>query len=112
MISKTSDYSIAGTEAFGSIFTNSGASAPVKLTLPTCLSGMTVTALVTAAQTFQVGPQATDQIIGPGLTTTSAAGSKISNDGSVLYSLVQLVGICPQWVVAQTMGGEWIDAGP
>ena len=114
VLTKTSDYTVTAGEAYGSNFVNTGAVGTVKLTLRTCNSGMGVTLVVMALQSFQIRPSqsGSDQILGPGIASTSAPGRKLSNDGTVLYSAIQLLGVCPSWIVLNTTGGEWTDGAP
>jgi hypothetical protein len=88
----------------GSIFTNSGASGSVTLTLPTPLVGLQYTFVVVAAQTLQINATGGSVVIGLGELASTAGGNVSSNSP---YSAVSLVCLSSTLWAATSTSGTW-----
>jgi len=105
-LNKTANYTVPATrEAYGGIFTNTGATGAITFTLPNCVAGMTVTFILGAAYDIDIDPYGSERI----LVLTDTNGDKISSD-AVLGSMITLYAVsATQWMRVGSVG-TWSDA--
>lgn len=104
IIAKTATATLTAQECSGGIITNTGATGPIVLTLPTMSNGMRCTILVTAAYDVDVNPQDAQQI----LLKTDAVGNAVSSDATV-GSYLTLTAVSAGWMPIGGERGTWTD---
>lgn len=101
---KTATATLTSAECYGGIFTNTGASGAIVLTLPTPAAGMHIRVYLTAAQDVDLNAANGTQI----LALTNATGDAISSAATIGNS-IELVGISATQWVAFAASGTWTD---
>lgn len=103
VVAKTAAYTVTLADLEKpTIFTNTGATGNVALTLPTALSakGMVIRVSVLAAQTVQLKPQAIDAVNYNG----SAVVNKYAQIAGVIGNMVEAVSDGVSWIITRANG--------
>lgn len=95
---------LTAAECYGGVFTNTGASGAIVLTLPTPAAGMHIRVYLTVGQDVDINAAADTQI----LSLTNATGDAISSAATIGNS-IELVAISATQWVAFASSGTWTD---
>lgn len=101
---KDATATLTAAECWGGVFTNTGASGAIVLTLPTPVAGMHIRVYLTVAQDVDLNAATSTQI----LALTNATGDAISSAATIGNS-IELVAISATQWVAFASSGTWTD---
>ena len=102
---KASTATLTSAECYGGVFTNTGATGAIVLSLPTPAAGMHIRVYLTVAQDVDINAANGTQI----LVLTNATGDAISSAGAIGNSIELVAVSATQWV-AFASSGTWTDA--
>jgi len=101
---KAATATLTATELYGGVFTNTGASGSIVLTLPAPVLGMHFRVYLTVAQDVDINAAASTQI----LVLTNATGDAISSAATIGNS-IELVALSTTTWAAFAVSGTWTD---